>query len=141
MRMIACVGAFVVVFSFATLAAAQVELKNDGFASGQTAGVQAGFVTGEAGASRFVAPAAGRQLLKVQFFYGNGGNVPANNTPTDTLKVWDDSAGTDVPGAELFSMDYQLTGSDSALSEVDLSADNVIVPAQFRVGILFQHAG
>ena len=59
-------------------------------------GFQGGFVAGEIGASRFVAPEAGRTLLKVQLLYGG-----ATAQRTVTLRVFDDSAGTDAPGAEL----------------------------------------
>jgi hypothetical protein len=38
-------------------------------------------------------------------------------------------------------MDYAITGSDTAMQEVDVTSSNVIVPAQFRVAIVFQHSG
>jgi len=119
-------------------ARADIELSNDTFTSGGTAAFSGGFVFGEAGASRFVAPAAGRQVLKVHLLFG-GGSTAAQ---TVTLKVWDDSAGTDAPGTELFTGDFPLTGSDTAIQELDVSgASTVIVPQQFRVGIVFQHSG
>jgi len=117
-------------------AAADVELQNDGFVSGQQAGFQAGFVAGEAGASRFHAPEAARQLLKVHLLYGG-----ATTAEMVTLKVWDDSAGTDTPGTELHSADFQITGSNTAMQELDVTADNVIVTQQFRVGVVFMTAG
>src|SRR5882672_3630242 len=112
---------------------AQVELKNDGFVSGGMAFAEGGFAVGDIGASRYVAPAAGRQLLKMQLLFGG-----ATAMRTITFKVWDDSAGTNNPGTELFAMDFQITGSDSALQELDVSAGNVIVPQQFRAGLVFQ---
>jgi len=118
------------------IARAEIELKNDGFVSGGAATFQGGFVIGEAAASRFVAPDTGRQLTKVQLLYGN-----TATTNTFTLEVFDDSAGTDDPGAELFRGDFELTGSDSAMHELDLRAANVFVTAQFRVAIVVQHAG
>jgi hypothetical protein len=124
------------ILSSATIARGEVELKNDGFESGGVAGFQGGFVAGEIGASRFVAPEAGRQLLRVHLLFGGGSTA----TRTVTLKVWDDSAGELAPGTELFSGDYQLTGSDSAMHELVLPGQTV-VPAQFRVGVEFQHAG
>jgi uncharacterized protein (TIGR03382 family) len=123
--------------SIVSVAHADVELKNDGFVSGGAANFQTGFVAGEAGASRFVASTTGRQLKKLQLLFGGG----AATTQTLTLRVFDDTAGTDVPGAELFMGDFQLTGSDSAIQELDLTSSNVIVTAQFRVAIEFQHAG
>jgi hypothetical protein len=118
-------------------AAADVELQNDGFMSGGTAGFQGGFVSGEAGASRFHAPDAGRQVFKVHLLFGGGSTA----SEMVTLKVWDDSAMTDAPGAELESADFMLTGSDVAMQELDITVDNVIVPQVFRVGIVFSHDG
>lgn len=123
------------VFSVST-ASAQVELKNDGFVTGGTVGYQSGFCPNEVAASRFLAPAAGRQLLKVRFLFG-----ASTETKTITIKVWDDTNGTTVPGTELFSADYQVTGSANSIVESDLSAENIVVPAQFRVGIMAQHMG
>jgi hypothetical protein len=117
-------------------AASALELKNDGFVDGANVGFQDGFVAGEIGASRFTAPSAGVQLLGVQFLFGG-----AQGTRTVTLRVYDDSALQDDPGPEIFSGDYQLEASDEAMQEIDLSADNVILPGTFRVGIEFQNSG
>jgi hypothetical protein len=132
MRILALLG----VMLASTPAWAEVELKNDGFVSPQAAGFQAGFVSGEIGASRFVAPEAGRQLLKVQLLFGG-----AATQQSITLKVWDDTAGGNTPGAELYSGDFQLTGSDSAIQEILTTDMTVTLPMQFRVGIVFQHNG
>lgn len=121
--------------SIASIANAEVELKNDGFVSGASASFQTGFVAGEAGASRFVAPEAGRKLLKLQLLFGG-----ASTIQTVTFKVYDDTLGTDIPGGELFTGDLDLMGSDTAMQELDISVSNVIVPAQFRVAAVFQHA-
>src|SRR5688572_19534555 len=129
-------GAFCAVVLLCSVAVAETELKNDGFVSNGTAGFQGGFTDGEIGASRFIAPAAGRQLLKVQLLFGG-----ATTQRTITLKVYDDSAGTLAPGGELFTGDFQLTGSDSAIQEISLVANNITVPAQFRVGVEFQCTG
>ena len=117
-------------------ASAQVELKNDGFAAGGTVGYQSGFCPNEVAASRFLAPAAGRQLLKVRFLFGS-----TTETKTISIKVWDDSGGTTPPGTQLFTADYQVTGSANGIVESDMSAENIIVPMQFRVGIMAQHMG
>src|SRR5262245_4873607 len=70
-RMRSFAWAIVAVLGSAQLAhAGELELKNDGFIDNTAAGFQAGFVAGEMGASRFVAPDAGRQLLKVHFIFG-----------------------------------------------------------------------
>lgn len=115
---------------------AQVELKNDGFQAGAQVGFQDGFCAAEAGAARFVAPAAGRQLLKVRFLFG-----ATATTHTVALTVWDDTAGTTMPGTVLFSADYQVTGSPDGMIETDLSAESIVLPQQFRIGVVLQHAG
>ena len=138
MRVHAAAAAIVVLCALTQAARADLELKNDGFVSGGTAGFQAGFVTGEMGASRFVAPEAGRQLLRVQLLFGG-----AAATQTITLKVWDDTAGTTAPGTELFSGDFELAGSNDTFQELNLvgAGANVTLTKQFRVGILFNHSG
>jgi MYXO-CTERM domain-containing protein len=122
-----------VICALASSAGAQVELVNDNCGSGCTAAFEAGFASGEIGAARFDAAMAGLQLLKVHLIFG--GQSTAMRTMT--VKVYDDSAGTVAPGVELASMDYTLTGNDMAIQEVDLSASNVTVPQQFRVGLVF----
>jgi len=115
---------------------ADTELQNDGFNSGDQAAFEGGFVSGEIGAARFVAPEAGHELLKVHLLFGGGSTA----TPTVTLHVWDDTAGTDAPGSELFAGDFQLMGSDSAMQELVLPS-TVTLTQQFRVGIEFHHSG
>ncbi len=124
------------VMSVGSVASADIELQNDSFTSGGQADFMGGFAVGEIGASRFVAPDAGRQLLKVHFLYG-----PDATQRTITLNVYDDTNGTSAPGTELFTMDFQVTGSSTAMQEIDLTADNVVVTQQFRVGIQFQDGG
>lgn len=117
-------------------AAAEVELRNDSFEDGQPVVFQAGFVAGEMGASRFVAPEADRTLVKVQFLFGG-----ATTTQTMTLKVFDDSAETDQPGDTLlFTGDVDVVGSDTAMQEIPIPF-LVVLPRVFRVGIQFQHTG
>jgi MYXO-CTERM domain-containing protein len=132
MRGILVFGSILVLSSTAF---AQVELRNDGFDSGESVGFQAGFTANEIGASRFVAPEAGRQLLSVQLLFGGAGG-----SRDVTVKVWDDTAGGTSPGAELDSEDFTLTGSNDTIQEITL-ANTVIVPAQFRVGIVFHTGG
>lgn len=120
---------------------ADVELKNDSFQDGTLVAFHGGFVSGEVGASRFVAPSAGLQLLRVQFLFGY--DIPPQPVPTIsiTLKVYDDSAGTVAPGGELFSGDFTVTPSNMAMQEINLATDNVMLPMKFRVGIMVQHSG
>jgi hypothetical protein len=131
--------AIVVWLGLISTARAQVELKNDGFQSGGLAAFQDGFVSGEAGASRFVAPEAGRKLQKVTFLFG--GEMGAMSTHTVTIKVWDDTAGTNAPGGELFSGDFAVTGNNTAFQQTDVSGNIITLPQQFRVGIYFTHDG
>lgn len=128
--------AIVSVAALATPAQAQLTLQNDGFTSGAQVGVQLGFAASEIAASRFVAPDAGRRLLEVQLFFG--GSTGSRDV---TVKVWDDTTGGLAPGTMLFEAEFTLTASDSNLSSIDLSGSNITVPAQFRVGIEFQHMG
>lgn len=128
--------ASVVLAASASSARAELELKNDGFVSGAQATFQTGFVPNEAGAVRFVAPSANRRLTKVQLLFGGAATMQSL-----TIKIFDDSAGTDAPGTELYMTDVELTGADNAMQELDLSQANVFVPAQFRVAFIFQHAG
>lgn len=133
--LVAIATAAVVCVATARGAEAQV-LKNDGFMTNGQVGIQSGFVAGEMGASRFVAPQAGLTVTVVTFFFGG-----ATSQQTVTLHIYDDTAGNNAPGAELFSADFQVTGSDTALQSVDLNGMNIVVPQQFRVAIEFQHNG
>lgn len=115
-------------------AAADVELKNDSFAEGAQVAFQGGFVSGEIGASQFVAPEAGRQLLKVQLLFGTD-----PSTHTVTLIVYDDTAGETIPGDVLYRGDFALTGSASAIHELPVTDMVVTLPQKFRIGIQFLH--
>lgn len=136
MRAGVAIGAFLILSSTASTANAQVELKNDNFTDGGVVNYHGGFVAGEIGAARFVAPGPARQLLKVRLLFG-----PNVVTRDVTLKVWDDTAGTTAPGTELHTEDFQVPGSPDAIVELDVTASNVIVTQQFRIGIVFTAAG
>lgn len=123
--------------SAAGATAQEIILQNDSFVDGQPAGFQSGFVAGESGAVRLTPPGPfPMEITRVQFLFGG-----AAGTRTVTLTIWDDSAGTAGPGAELYAGDYQITASDTALQEIDLSLEGVQVAGVFRVGIEFQHSG
>ena len=115
---------------------AQLILQNDDFNGSGRVGAQGGFAPGEMAASRFVAPTGGRTLQSVTFFFGG-----ASGQRTITLHVYDDSSQAINPGGELHNADYQVMGSDSALTSIDLSATNVVVPAFFRVAVELHTAG
>ncbi len=112
-------------------------LQNDSYVSGQSVAFQGGFVATEMAGSRFMPPGtAPWRVKRVQFLFGG-----ATSTQTITLHVYDDTAGTPTPGAELFAGDFAVTGSNSAMQEIDLTSNNVQVNGQFRVAIEFQHTG
>lgn len=56
-----------------------------------------------------------------------------------TVRIWDDSALTDDPGAEIYSGDVAVSGNDQVLQVVDLNAEGVIVSGPFRVGVELRH--
>lgn len=117
-------------------ATAQVELKNDGFTTGQMAAFQGGFVTGEEGAVTLVPVGTGPfQVTAVRLLFGG-----ATTAQDVSLHIYADAAGA-TPGGELFQSDYTLTGSNEAFSEIDLSSNNVFVTGAFRASIEFQHDG
>jgi hypothetical protein len=116
---------------------AQTSLQNDGWDSGQAAGFQAGFVAGEIAASRLVPSGpCPCPVTRVRFLFGG-----SETQQTITLRIWDDRSGTAVPGAELFTGDYQVSGADDQLQEIDLSTEGIAVLGAFRVGIEFTHSG
>jgi hypothetical protein len=123
---------------FSSAARAQVELKNDSFADGDSVGFQSGFVTTEQGASRFTPPVPGVALLKVQILFGGGVDGAKKDV---ILHVYDDSALEDTPGAELYVSKYALTAADTALQEMIIADPPLLVNGPFRVGIEFTADG
>jgi len=120
------------------VAAQEVILQNDSFTSGAV-GFQAGFATGDIGAVRLVPPGPfPMPLTKVQFLFGGD---PGTGAEAITLHIWDDSAGTLTPGAELFSKDYFPSSSNTALQEIDLSAEGISITGPIRVGLEFLQDG
>jgi len=125
------------VLSAVAAAAQETLLQNDGYVNGQPVTFQGGFVATEMAGSRFVpAGTAPWRVNRVQFLFGG-----ATSAQTITLHVYDDTADTPTPGAELFAGNFAVTGSNNAMQEIDLTSDNIQVTGQFRVAIEFQHAG
>jgi hypothetical protein len=113
------------------------EVGNDGWLPGGVAAFQAGFVAGEIAAARLVPSGPFPCAVKgVRFLFGG-----ASGTRTVKLHVWDDAAGTDASGTEIYSGSFQVTASDNALQTIDLSSAGVAVSGPFRVGIEFTQAG
>lgn len=112
-------------------------LQNDGFVDGAPASFQAGFITTEIGAARFVPTIACPCVIEsVTVLFGG-------NTESRLMGVliWDDPGSTPAPGDLLFSGEATLTGSTVAFNEIDLSLAPIIVNGPFRVGIEFGHDG
>ncbi len=109
---------------------------NDGWHGGLNAGYQAGFVAGEIAAVRLDPGGPGtNRITGLHFMFG--GDVSSQSVQ---LIIWDDAAGTDVPGSQLFSQTVQL-GGQLALQGVDLSSYDIQVTGPYRVGLSFTHAG
>ena len=93
-----CAMALLVLASGASPASAEL-LQLDAWSTGETAVFQAGFVAGETAAVRLVPTGpCPCQLDEVRFLFGGAGT--SHNI---TIRIWDDSAGTTAPGAELYS--------------------------------------
>ncbi|NNF17106.1 MAG: hypothetical protein HKN70_10185 [Gammaproteobacteria bacterium] len=116
---------------------AQETLQNDGFASGATVTFQGGFVAGEMAAARFV-PQIGCPCIIETISLLFGGAVETRDVG---INIWDDSAGSTVPGPLLFTGTVSLTGSNVNLQEIDFSLSPVLVDGPFRVGLEFTHSG
>ena len=111
-----------------------IELRNDSFVEGSIDALfQFGFVTGEEAASRFTT-CEGAHLRATRLVFGLG-----DGPRTVTLRVYDDSAGTDDVGAPIFSQDFPIESNLNQLSEFDLEEFAIVVPSRFRIGIAFQH--
>jgi hypothetical protein len=112
-------------------------LQNDSFTGGNSAGLVLSFDAGNIIASRFTAPGTGSALIQVIVAFGGGGGGPAQ-VPV-TLKVWDDTAQTDAPGAELYSSPEMLMNPATPQLQF-ISLAGVGVPDRFRVGIVLSSA-
>jgi len=121
----------------APVSAQETLLQNDGFVDGQPAVFQGGFVAGEMAASRLVPSGVGPwRVNRVRFLFGG-----ATSMHTITLRIYDDTAGTTIPGTELYFADYIVTGSDNQMQEIVLTGENIQVTGAFRVALQFTHAG
>ena len=98
-------------------------------------------LAGEMGAVRLVPPTPGVQIKAIRVLFG--GMVA---TQTVTLHIWDDSSsGFNPPlmsnlGAELYNGDFQLTGSNTVLQDMDLTSAGVMVPGAFIVALTIAQA-
>ena len=67
---------------------------------------------------------------KIRFLFGGAGT-----THDVTLRIWDDAALTDAPGAELYSTTLQLPGSDQFLPEIDIGVIDSGIAPSFRTSV------
>lgn len=121
-----------------TLAGAvEMTLQNDGWTDGGLVYCQGGFTAGEEGAATLGPVATTFTIEKIRFLFCGD-----TLTRTLTLRIYLDS-GNPNPGTEIYNADYQVTGADDALQEIDLSGENVTVPGggSIRVSFQFQHSG
>jgi hypothetical protein len=120
-----------------TTGAVEMFLQNDGWIDGGAVYCQGGFAMGEEGAATLGPVAATFTIEKIRFLFCGD-----TLTRTVTLRIYLDSGNTN-PGTEIYNADYQVTGADDALQEIDLSGENVTVPGggSIRVSFQFQHAG
>lgn len=118
-----------VVVTCTDVATGPTELKLDSFVAGGQAGFQGGFVAGEIAAVRLTPPGP-TAIDAVRFLFGGAAGLRSVR-----LHVWEDAAGADAPGVELFAEDYLVDASDQALQEIDLSTSGLQVTGPFRVGI------
>ena len=108
-----------------------VEVRNDGWVPAGTAAFQSGFVSGEIAAVR-LSPAGPFPctVSGVRFLFGGGAG-----TRSVKVHVWEDAAGSDAPGTELYNGTYQVTAANDALQDIRLGDAGVSVTGPFRVGI------
>jgi hypothetical protein len=130
-------GLLLVILAPAAALGQDLEIRNDGWSSGGAAGFQAGFVSGEIAAVRLTPPGPlPCTVNRVRFLFGG-----AAGSRSVIVHVWDDTAGADNPGTELFAGSYQVTAADDAMQEVQLGVSGVSVSGPFRVGIEFTQGG
>lgn len=104
--------------------AAIKELSNDGFAGIGAVSCQVGFLEGESGAAKLTADPGDYpyQVKKVRMLV-----CPASTSGFVILRIYEDNTGTVLPGTLIYEEIVQVTGSDDALNEVDLSANNITI--------------
>jgi hypothetical protein len=104
--------------------AAIKELANDSFVGLGSVACQVGFVEGESAAVKLTADPGDYpyQIRKVRMLI-----CPASTAGYVILRISEDNTGTLLPGPLIYEEIVQVTGSDDALNEVDLTTSNIIV--------------
>jgi hypothetical protein len=136
LRSLLVVGALAACSSDGSSGPSMHTLQNDGY-PGTGIRFQEGFVEGEAAAAIFPARSHDYVVTHVQFLFGGGGT-----SKTITLTLYADSGGAE-PGAPLHSADYEVTPSNDAMQDIDLTGDSVVVTEGqgLRVALNFHHDG
>ena len=104
--------------------AAIKELANDSFTGMGSVSCQVGFIEGESAAVKLTADPGDYpyQITKVRMLV-----CPASSLGYVILRISEDNTGTVLPGPVLYEEIVQVTGSDIALNEVDLTASNLFI--------------
>lgn len=123
--MLGCRVVMLLLFSCAVPASATIkELSNDSFTGSGTVTCQVGFGQGESGAVKLTADPGDYpyEIKKVRMLV-----CPGPNTITVILRISEDNTGSVLPGPVIYEEIVQITGSDFALNEVDLSLEGIII--------------
>lgn len=112
-------------------------LQNDSFTPGGSPAFQGGFAAGEGAGAVFAARSSAYVVRKVTFLFGGGGT-----DQTISLALYLDD-GTLPVGVPIFSNTYPITPSNAAFQEIDLTTQNIDVPAGegLRVALIVSHSG
>ena len=113
------------------------ELKNDSWPPSLVAHFQDGFVAGESAAVRLVPPGLCPCTV-------DGVSVLIGGAPGFAdigLRIWDDGAMTDDPGALLYGDDLKLDAANATLNIIALGLENINVNGPFRLGFEMLDSG
>jgi len=127
---------------FSTTALAQTTLKNDTYSGGSASlAVQAGFGAGESFAALFKPPKYPFTIQKVQALIAPkpGGS---SSTKTFNLTIYQDASPALTPGTKKYDKPIQVTSSASAISQTDITKDNIQITAGYiRISYRQLHKG
>lgn len=106
------------------------ELKNDSWPASLVAHFQGGFAAGERAAVRLIPPGpCPCPISGVSVLIGGAAGFADVG-----LRIWDDVALTDEPGALLYSDDLQLAAGGAAINFIPLTFEDITVDGPFRLG-------
>jgi len=121
-----CGAVLVALVSAAPVTATIKELANDSFIGVGSITCQIGFAEGESAAVKLTAAAGDYpyQIRKVRMLI-----CPASTSGFVILRIYEDNTGTVIPGPIIYEEIVQVTGSDDALNEVDLTLQAIVIPS------------